>query len=257
MYRALLSLGGNEMATIGASVGEGGANNEADVRLVQQLLSAAGFDPKGIDGDYGSNTRSAIIAFQKTFLSNPDGRIDPGGRTIGRLEQAGSGGAHASPAAPSAPAAPASKPITDWSGDSSQWTQEKKLASLEPSFRPKIERVIAKLKADGFQPKIVFGWRSVQVQAKLKREGKTKVSFSFHNAQKRDGTPNAWAVDIVDTRWAWNEPDCHKFFRALGDAGKAEGLVWGGDWKTFRDWAHLQGRQNSELAAVKRESGLA
>ena len=244
------------MATISASVGEGGANREDDVRLVQQLLSAAGFDTKGIDGDYGTNTRNAIIAFQKTFMSNPDGRIDPGGRSIQRLEQAGGQpGAAASPA-PSAPAAGGAR-ITDWSGDSSQWTQEKKLASLEPSFRPKIERVIAKLKADGFQPKIVFGWRSVEVQAKLKREGKTKVSFSFHNAQKPDGTPNAWAVDIVDARWAWNEPDCHKFFRALGDAGKAEGLVWGGDWVSFRDWAHLQGRQNSELGQVKKESGLA
>ena len=245
------------MATISASVGEGGANREADVRLVQQLLSSAGFDTKGIDGAYGTNTRNAIIAFQKTFLSNPDGRFDPGGKSIGRLEQAsGKPAAPASPAAPSAPAAGGAR-ITDWSGDSSQWTQEKKLASLEPSFRPKIERVIAKLKADGFQPKIVFGWRSVQVQAKLKREGKSKVSFSFHCAQRPDGTPNAWAVDIVDTRWAWNEPDCHKFFRALGDAGKAEGLVWGGDWTGFRDWAHLQGRQNSELGQVKRESGLA
>lgn len=245
------------MTTISASVGEGGANREADVRLVQQLLSGAGFDTKGIDGDYGTNTRNAIIAFQKTFLSKPDGRIDPGGKSLARLEQAaGKPGAPASPAAPSAPAAGGAR-ITDWSGDSSQWTQEKKLASLEPSFRPKIERVIAKLKADGFQPKIVFGWRSVQVQAKLKREGKTKVSFSFHNAQKPDGTPNAWAVDIVDTRWAWNEPDCHKFFRALGDAGKAEGLVWGGDWVSFRDWAHLQGRQNGELRQVKKESGLA
>jgi|GEM_PF-786217 len=243
------------MVSISASVGEGGANREADVREVQRLLTAAGFDTQGIDGDYGNNTRNAIIAFQKTFLTNPDGRIDLGGKTILRLAgtttkpEAGQGSAPQ-------PAGGDAK-ITDWSGDSSQWTQEKKLASLEPSFRPKVERVIAKLKADGYQPKIVFGWRSVKVQAKLKAEGKTKVSFSFHNAQKRDGTPNAWAVDIVDTRWAWKEPDCHKFFRALGEAGKAEGLVWGGDWVSFRDWAHLQGRQNSELGQVKRDSGLA
>lgn len=247
------------MATISASVGVGGVNRDGDVRVVQQLLADAGFDPGPVDGDFGDRTRRAILAFQKTFLTSPDGRIDPGGKTIARLAQAGKGGASpsTSPPAPAAPAAPTNKPaITDWSGDSSQWPQEKKLASLEPGFRAKIEKVIAKLKADGFQPKIVFGWRSVAVQARLKAEGKSKVSFSFHNAQKPDGTPNAWAVDIVDSRWAWNEPHCHTFFKALGAAGKAEGLVWGGDWKTFRDWAHLQGRQNSELAKVKQESGL-
>lgn len=220
--------------------------------LVQQLLTEAGFDPQGADGKCGRNTRSAILDFQATFLRIPDGLIEPGGRTFARLRK----GAAAPIAAAGAPAA-APSGLADRSGDSSQWPQEKKLASLAPSFRRKIERVLASLRGQGFQPKIVFGWRSVAVQAKLKKEGKTKVSFSFHNAQKKDGTPHAWAVDIVDSRWAWNEPDCHIFFKALGAAGKAEGLVWGGDWTRFRDWAHLQGRPNAELAAAKRESGLA
>ena len=235
------------MASISASVGVGGVNKEADVETVQQLLKDAGHDPGPIDGDFGDRTKTAILNFQKTFMSNPDGRIDPGGATFKRLAPAS-----AQPAAPSAPPSGSA----DWSGDSSKWPQEKKLASLEPAFRAKIEKVIAKLKADSFQPTIVFGWRSVAVQKKLKAEGKSKVSFSFHNAQKPDGTPNALAVDICDTRWAWNEPDCHKFFKALGAAGKTEGLVWGGDWVSFKDWAHLQGRQNGELAKVKSESGL-
>ena len=238
------------MASISASVGVGGVNNEADVEIVQQLLKDAGFDPGPVDGDFGDLTRKAILNFQKSFMSNPDGRIDPGGGTLKRLAPAGNAGA------PSSPSSAPSSGITDWSGDSSKWPQDKKLASLEPAFRAKVERVIAKLKADGFQPTIVFGWRSVAVQKKLKAEGKSKVSFSFHNAQKPDGTPNALAVDLCDTRWAWKEPDCHKFFKALGAAGKAEGLVWGGDWVSFKDWAHLQGRQNGELAKVKAESGL-
>jgi len=144
----------------------------------------------------------------------------------------------------------------DWDGDSSAWPQEKKLASLEPGFRRKIDAVLADLRAQGFRPKIIFGWRSVAVQQQLMRRGVTKVRFSFHNAQTPQGRPNAWAVDIVDERWSWNEPDCHVFFRALGKSGKAQGLVWGGDWTGFRDWAHLQGRQNAELGHVKRESGL-
>jgi peptidoglycan L-alanyl-D-glutamate endopeptidase CwlK len=242
------------MTTISGSVGEGGDNLEADVRTVQQLLTKAGHDPKGIDGDYGTYTRDAILSFQRTFLSDPDGRIDPGGQTLKRLDEATQGGGAATGGTG---AGGGDKPaFSDWSGDSSQWPQEKKLASLEPGFRAKIVRVIAKLKNDGFQPKIVFGWRSVAVQQRLVAQGKSTVRFSFHNAQKPDGTPNAWAVDVIDARWSWNEPDCHKFFKALGDAGKAEGLVWGGDWTTFKDWAHLQGRQNSELGAVRRESGL-
>lgn len=249
------------MIAIGGSVGEGGNNAEADVRLVQQLLIDAGQDPKGVDGDYGKNTKKAILAFQAGFMRVPDGLISPGGATIRRLAQtaktatAGGAAAPAAPAAP-APAGGAAPTFTDWSGDSSQWSQEKKLASMTASMRPRVQRILAKLASQGFQPKIFFGWRSVAVQAELKRKGNTRVSFSFHNAQTPAGVPNSWAADIIDGRYGWREPECMPFFQALGVAARAEGLVWGGDWKTFKDWAHVQGRQNSELAAVKKESGL-
>ncbi|MDJ0277533.1 peptidoglycan-binding protein [Sphingomonas sp. 2R-10] len=259
------------MTAISASMGRQGINRSDDVRKVQLLLRQAGGAPGPIDGIAGPLTIRAIFGFQQRFLTRPDGRVDPGGRTLGRLNGPA---ARAAPAAPPAGARPAPRPVSpaprrpvaspppaqtvggDWIGDSEQWSQEKKLTSLESGFRRKIVEVIRLLKAEGFRPRIVFGWRSVAKQQELFRRGVTKVRFSFHNAQTPQGVPNAWAVDLVDERWAWNEPDCHKFFKALGRIGKGQGLVWGGDWASFRDWAHLQGRQNSELAAVKRESGL-
>ena len=248
------------MISIDGSVGEGGVNADADVRLIQQLLIDAGQDPKGVDGTYGKNTKSAILAFQAGFLSKPDGLISPGGPTFRRLLQTAKpatlGGSGTAPVTPGPGGSGATPTFTDWSGDSSQWSQEKKLASMTPSMRPKVQRILAKLAAQGFQPKIFFGWRSVAVQAELKRKGNTKVSFSFHNAQTPAGVPNAWAADIIDGRFGWKEPDCMAFFKALGVAARAEGLVWGGDWTTFKDWAHVQGRQNSELKQVKKESGL-
>ncbi|MDE2596919.1 MAG: peptidoglycan-binding protein [Sphingomonadales bacterium] len=79
------------MTTIGASVGQGGVNQDADVRIVQELLNnfvtRLGLKQIGIDGDCGKNTKTAIRAFQKQIvgIANPDGRIDPGGRTFQRL----------------------------------------------------------------------------------------------------------------------------------------------------------------------------
>ena len=249
------------MISISGSVGEGGDNADKDVRLIQQLLIDAGQDPKGVDGICGKNTKDAIRAFQAGILKKPDGLIGPGGPTFRRLLQTAKpatlgGGTPEVPVTPGPGGSGGGPTFTDWSGDSSQWSQEKKLASMTPSMRPRVQRILARLAEQGFQPKIFFGWRSVAVQAELKRKGNTKVSFSFHNAQTRAGVPNAWAADIVDARFGWKEPDCMAFFKALGVAARAEGLVWGGDWKTFKDWAHVQGRQNSELAAVKRESGL-
>lgn len=75
---------------ISDSVGKGGKNNDADVRIVQTLLIKAGFLPalnsKGksnVDGDCGNLTIGAITRFQseKAGLSQPDGRVDVGGST--------------------------------------------------------------------------------------------------------------------------------------------------------------------------------
>ena len=227
--------------TIKSSVGANGKNGRADTRKVQKLLNAI-FPSTllSVDGDCGSKTVRRIERFQRRFTTKPDGRVDPDGRTLKKLNAAAPGLQKA------------------WSGDSSQWSEEKKLSSLDERMRDKVVRVLGTLKAEGFKPKIFFAWRSVAVQLEIVAKGNSKVRFSFHNAQKKNGTPNSYAVDIIDKRWAWSEKaEENGFWEVLGKAGKAEGLYWGGDWRSFKDWAHLQFFPNNKLSDAKRESGLA
>ena len=96
------------------------------------------------------------------------------------------------------------------------------------------------------------------MQRRLFEAGNSRVRFSFHNAQLKIGTPNAYAIDIIDRRWAWGVgAERNHFWDALGKAAKAEGLYWGGDWLKFKDYAHVQSFSNSKLAEIKRKSGLA
>lgn len=46
-----------------------------DVRVLQAILLARGFDPKGADGEVGRDTRSAIMAFQRAHGLLDDGRV--------------------------------------------------------------------------------------------------------------------------------------------------------------------------------------
>ena len=236
------------------SVGFEGVNDKRDVRTVQQWLNRAGASPGLItDGLCGSNTIAAIRDFQSRFMQVPDGRVDPNGRTMRELLDS--------------PSEPLPKPKTEtikppdilsyWQGDSSRWSHEKKLESLNDEFRPKVIRVIDHLAQNGFKPKIYYAWRSVQVQAELFKKGNSKVRFSFHNAQFPDGRPNAYAVDIIDKRWAWEAAAAQNgFWGALGKFSEELGLVWGGSWQ-FKDYAHIQGLDNQQLGRIKRESGLA
>jgi peptidoglycan L-alanyl-D-glutamate endopeptidase CwlK len=231
---------------IRASVGDGGKNIPKDIGKIQSLLNAAGAQPPlAVDCKVGPKTIHAIRMFQAKFMRRPDGRVDPGGKTLRELNTM-SGSRTVSP-----------EEKGEWTGDSARWSQEKKLRSMNSQFRGKVVKVIAALKKRGFQPKIFFGWRSVKVQLELVKKGRSKVKFSFHNAQTKNGIPNAYAADIIDSRWGWSAAAAKNgFWKALGEEAKAAGLYWGGDWKNFKDWAHIQYYPNSSLGKVKRESGM-
>ena len=79
------------MPEIVKSVGYGGQNNKADVLVVQRLLNnfttGLGLAALSVDGGFGDITGRAIKRFQAQVmgLAAPDGRVDPGGRTIRAL----------------------------------------------------------------------------------------------------------------------------------------------------------------------------
>jgi peptidoglycan hydrolase-like protein with peptidoglycan-binding domain len=121
--------------TILNSVGERGSNSHQDVFVIQTLLKSKGFDPGRADGICGPRTVLAIRNFQRTFLAQADGLVEPGRTTWLRL---------------SSPSGSSITALNQWSGDSAQWSQDKKIASLNPTLRPKVQVVLSALVTRGF-----------------------------------------------------------------------------------------------------------
>ena len=85
---------GNLLANLKGSVGLGGRNYPVDVAIVQRLLNynlRPPLQPLLIDDCAGDflNTLWAIKHFQQTVvgMKTPDGRVDPGGQTIRKLQE--------------------------------------------------------------------------------------------------------------------------------------------------------------------------
>ncbi|QDV38439.1 hypothetical protein [Tautonia plasticadhaerens] len=103
-----------EMAPLRRSVGRGGANDQADVRVVQGTLNRFQTDRGGpsprldTSGRCDAPTIAAIEALQRLHpglgLRSPDGRVDVGGRTHAALASR-FGGTLSSPSPTSTPAA--------------------------------------------------------------------------------------------------------------------------------------------------------
>jgi hypothetical protein len=109
------------------------------------------------------------------------------------------------------------------------------LDGLDPTFRPKIINILRRLQAQGWQPRVASGRRTLAEQREKVRKGYSKTLKSWHL--------KGLAADIIDRRWGWGGEASdlnHPFWNALGQAAKAEGLKWGGDFKSFKDVAHVQ-----------------
>ena len=157
------------MPDIGASVGKGGVNNQADVTVVQQLLNAQvaamGLSPLREDGQIGDKTATAITRYEQLVLgvANPDGRIDVGGATWQALVARRTVGAAPPAASPSA-----SSPAPDaqlsgaawWHANQANYPNSAKLADLASPFREKAIAFIDALQAAGAQVQVTSTLRN-------------------------------------------------------------------------------------------------
>ena len=106
------------------------------------------------------------------------------------------------------------------------------ISLMNEDFQPKIRAIINELQAAGWQAVVHESRRNKAQQEKKCRDGHSKTMCSKHMCDR--------AADIIDRRYAWNIAKSHDFWKALGNAARKQGIVWGGDWKSFQDVAHVE-----------------
>jgi putative chitinase len=90
-----------------------------DVQDLQQKLKNLGFDPNGVDGNFGPGTEAAVIAFQQANGLDADGKVGPNTRAALQLDvtpASAGGGASVGSAITGAATAPAIAPGLNLAG---------------------------------------------------------------------------------------------------------------------------------------------
>jgi peptidoglycan L-alanyl-D-glutamate endopeptidase CwlK len=123
------------------------------------------------------------------------------------------------------------------------------LEALQPEFRRKVEALITRMQADGFDPMI---WETYRTPARAKllsdrgTGAKPRADGSIPIGMHQLGL----AVDIVSASKMWTPPAA--FWAALGKHAEAIGLTWGGRWKRV-DKPHVQAVPVKEQEAKRAE----
>lgn len=108
-----------------------------------------------------------------------------------------------------------------------------RLRECFPAYAVRLRRVLDRMEAQGFRPRIQDGWRSIEAQLEAFNTGHSGLRFGFHNVTGPDGSPEALACDVLDEE----SPTASRprYLLALTLAARAEGLDTGLLWQLEPD----------------------
>lgn len=123
-------------------------------------------------------------------------------------------------------------------------------SELHPIVKENRDKLISRAEEIGITIVITDGFRSISEQDRLYRQGRTepgnivtyaKGGESYHNY----GLAIDFALKSEDGEIIWDtERDDNGNGRAdwleVAEIGKRLGFEWGGDWRNFKDYPHLQ-----------------
>ena len=128
-------------------------------------------------------------------------------------------------------------------------TNEKRIAPLHPPFLAIVRAFLEECEKAGHRLRVTHGYRTMDEQAALYAQGRTKPGAIVTHAKPGSSAHNyAAAIDVVfltkDGKADWNGP-----WKAIGAIGEKLGLVWGGNFKTIVDRPHFEWARWRDLRA--------
>lgn len=129
-------------------------------------------------------------------------------------------------------------------------TNEEIINELHPKMREQVRLFLFKCLQAGIVLRLVDGYRSHEEQAADYAQGRTKPGKVITNAKPGESYHNyALAFDVVPIEGGKAAYNTTKWDQ-IGKIGKSLGLVWGGDFRSFKDRPHFQ--YNVPLSQLQR-----
>lgn len=116
------------------------------------------------------------------------------------------------------------------------------LDDLHPIFQPYARAFVAACRVDGLEVLVYCTRRTMEEQAELYAQGRTKPGRIVTHARPGQSAHNyGLALDAVPMlagkpQWQTSSP----LWQQFGRLARAAGCEWAGDWKRFREFPHVQ-----------------
>ena len=127
------------------------------------------------------------------------------------------------------------------------------LDELLPPVKARVDQFLADCKNHGIDLLVTSTYRDNESQDALYAQGRTTAGSVVTNARGGSSFHNyRCAIDVVplvNGKAVWD--GANPVWAKIGALGKAAGLDWAGDWKSFKELAHFQYTGGLSLADLK------
>jgi peptidoglycan L-alanyl-D-glutamate endopeptidase CwlK len=126
------------------------------------------------------------------------------------------------------------------------------LTDLHPLVADKARQLIELATAEGIEILVTSTLRTFEEQAELFAKGRTEPGSIVTNARPGRSWHNFGlafdVVPLINGKAIWNSP----FWNKIGRLGEDVGLVWGGNFTSFKDRPHFEFHPHLTLAEANR-----
>ena len=130
------------------------------------------------------------------------------------------------------------------------------LADLRADVRANVETLLELCREQGLNVLITQTKRDNEYQAYLYAQGRARPGAIITNSKTTTFHGKGLAIDFCENRKG-HEYEDPAFFRNVAIIAKGLGFSWGGDWKSFVDYPHLQWDDHGRYTTAMLRAGKA
>lgn len=123
------------------------------------------------------------------------------------------------------------------------------MGQVDPALQAKLSAIYELMEVEGYDMRLVEGYRSPERQAQLVANGGGVTQVGPGRSCHQYGLAVDSAIFVKGkASWNMNDPVVRRGYMRYGELAVAAGLQWGGNWTSFKDYPHVEMRSACQLA---------
>lgn len=130
---------------------------------------------------------------------------------------------------------------------------DRRWEQIDPDFKQRVLAIYKVMEGRGIKMVLVEGFRSAQRQAELAAGGKATRAGAGQSCHQYGLAVDSAPMRNGKLQWDMNDAWTRDAYFLYGQLAQEAGLEWGGQWRSIKDYVHLE--QKSQCRAARRAAG--